>query len=214
MKKLLLASACCLLSYMGSAQADLVVDIENVNGYAQFTLSGTDTITNNNSIANGFWIHDLIPNGLMNGTQGSIGYNISSGSAAFLLNGGSYSIDNVHMNDTATLSGGRIGFRNASGLSHPNTNLNGYTIGLTGTILTTMSYSVFNDGASMSLGYFNAYDDSPTTLAGSVNVNVGSAQIASYQSANAVADVSALNPLAAMGLGLFALGFGARRLKK
>jgi hypothetical protein len=214
MKRLLLAGACCLMTYIGSAQADLVVNIENINGNAQFTLSGTDIITNDNFIANGFWVHDLITEGLFNDTGVSGSYAIVSGSADFLLNGVTYSIDNMHMNDAESISNGRMGFRNSVGLAHPSTNLNGYTISLTGTILTNLSYSYFNDNTSMSMGYFNHSSTDPTTIAGSVSVNVGTAQIANYAESNGVAEVSALNPLAALGLGLLAFGFGTRRLKK
>jgi hypothetical protein len=214
MKKLLLVSACCLLSYMGSAQAELVIDIENVNGFAQFTLSGTDTMTNEATINNGFWMHGLIPEGIISPQDANGAYDISSGSAAFLINGISYSIEYVFLNIRSYSPDARLGFLNDSGPSHPFKSVNGDTIGLTGTILTNLSYNVFNDDTSMSLPQFSVSASKPVTLANSVNVNVGSAKIASYEPASAAADVSALNPLAALGFGLFAFGVGGRRLKK
>jgi len=196
--KLLATAFICAATVSSNTSATIIVDVTDNAGRAEFTFSGSDTISVAGEINNGFWFNDLNEVNAYTGDPNFTGqHSIVSGSADLLINSIGYSIDDVWVNgDNADYE---LGYRDHS--NHPFNLAVGDTIGLVGSIVTDLNYSWFNEG-SYNFSSVGPFSYNEATLTEGIIFNVG-----------AVNPVPEPTSLALLGLGLAGISFSRRKKK-
>lgn len=196
--KLLATAFVCAATFSANTFATIIVDVTDNAGQAEFTFSGSDTASVAGHINNGFWFNDLKEAGAYTGAPNFTGsHAIVSGSADLVINSIAYGIDDVWVN--GDIADYELGFRDLD--VHPFELALGDTIALTGSLLTDLNFSWFNEG-SYNFSSVGPFSNNEATLTDGIEFNVGAAS-----------SVPEPGSLALLGLGLAGLGF-SRKAKK
>jgi len=155
------------LAIATSSNAAIVIDVTDNGGMAQFDLSGLDTVAVAGSTNNGFWLNDLLEAGAVSSTQGRIGQTYFTGTADYVINSTNYAINDIWYNGTD--NDYEMGFRSSG---NPFDLEVGDVVGLSGSIVSTLNYSLFNEG-SYNFSSVGPYSSSEAVLTDGITFNVG-----------------------------------------
>ena len=183
--------------FSSNAFALIIIDVNDNNGHAEFSFSGSDVVSTSGQLNNGFWLNDLAEVMAYSGDPNFFGqHSIVSGAADFVLDNEAYGIQDVWVNGDRYDH--ELGFRSHS---NPFNVSAGSIVGLTGSIVTDLNYSWFNEGiySFISVG---PYSNEEALLTEGIQFNVGSV--------NPVPEPSII---ALLGFGLAGFGFSRRNKK-
>ena len=139
-KSTYLALLAVLLSPM-AANADLIVTITDSGGFAEFSLSGSDTVVSGSSFINGVWVHGAVVTSMIAVAPVSTSNFVVSGSGEITnTQFGSQNINDVFVRPGAGCC--QFGFRNGNG----GVLATGDPISWSGVFTTSILFSAFNTG--------------------------------------------------------------------
>ncbi|HOP17483.1 MAG: PEP-CTERM sorting domain-containing protein [Chromatiaceae bacterium] len=186
-----------ILATTTTASAGIIINVADNGGFAEFTFTGSDTLSTSGNMFNGFWVAaDRVPN-LMNGSYNTDG-SVTSGAASFSFGATSYSVVDVWEGFATGVGNYAFGWRTSG--ATPGSQSAGTAVSISGSILTDVLFAHFNQGVFFSQ-YIGPHSDAPDAmLRDGITINVGEGQ------------VPVPTPLALLGLGLAAIGWTKRKV--